>query len=124
MESEGEKPLIFVGSSRAKLMEFPREVIRNVGFGLGTAQLGGRAHGTKVLKGFGGAGVIEVREDFASDTYRAVYTVPFDEAVYVLHCFQKQSTRGSETPKPDRETIQRRLSEATLIHETEQRKMP
>jgi phage-related protein len=63
----------------------------------------------KVLKGFGGAGVIEVVEDDAGGTYRAVYTVKFAEAVFVLHCFQKKSKRGIATPKEDMDIINARL---------------
>jgi phage-related protein len=61
------------------------------------------------LKGFGGAGVLEVVEDFAGNTYRAVYTVKFEEVVYVLHAFQKKSKKGRETPKSDIDLIRSRL---------------
>ncbi len=64
------------------------------------------------LKGFGSAGVLEVVEDFKCDTYRAVYTIKLGDAVYVLHCFQKKSTRGMETPKPDMDLIRERLKAA------------
>jgi phage-related protein len=62
-----------------------------------------------VLKGFGGAGVLEVIENDEGGTYRAVYTVRYAEAVFVLHCFQKKSKRGSETPKEDMDIIRSRL---------------
>ena len=64
------------------------------------------------LRGFGGAGVLEVVEDHLGDTYRAVYTVKIDDAVYVLHCFQKKSKQGIETPKHDMDLIRERLKAA------------
>ena len=66
----------------------------------------------KPLKGFGGASVLEVVEDHMGDTYRAVYTVKIAERVYVLHCFQKKSTKGIETPKQDMDLIHERLKAA------------
>ena len=66
----------------------------------------------KPLKGFGGAGILEVVEDFRGDTYRAVYTVKFGNVVYVLHCFQKKSTHGIEAPKPDMDLVRERLKAA------------
>jgi phage-related protein len=68
-----------------------------------------------VLKGFGGAGVLEVVEDDAGGTYRAVYTVRFEEAVFVLHCFQKKSKRGIETPKQDMDIVHARLKAAEAL---------
>lgn len=55
---------------------------------------------------------MEVVEDFRGSTYRAVYTVKFRNAVYVLHCFQKKSAHGIETPKPDMDLIRERLKAA------------
>ena len=97
----------------------PAEVVDVFGFALHVAQAGGKHSQTKVLKGFGGAGVLEVVEDFKSDTYRAVYTVKFAKALYVLHCFQKKSTRGIETPKPDMDLIRERLKAAQADAEGE-----
>lgn len=85
-----EKPLEWIGSSHKDLMALPAEVRRFFGFALSLAQGGDRHDTAKVLKGFGGAGVLEVVEDDAGGTYRAVYTVRFAEAVFVLHCFQKK----------------------------------
>jgi phage-related protein len=73
------------------------------------AQAGDKHDAAKALKGFGGAGVLEVVEDDAGGTYRAVYTVKFAEAVFVLHCFQKKSKRGIAVPKEDMEIIEARL---------------
>ncbi len=93
----------------------PKGVQREFGFAHHLAQIGTRQLSTKVLKGFGSAGVLEVVEDFATDTYRAVYTVRISEAVFVLHCFKKKSARGSETPKPDMELIRKRLDDARRL---------
>ena len=104
-----EKPLEWVGSSYKDLMALPVDVRRLFGFALSLAQAGDRHDAAKVLKGFGGAGVLEVVEDDAGGTYRAVYTVKFAEAVFVLHCFQKKSKRGIATPKEDMDIIRARL---------------
>jgi len=95
------KPLDFIGSSREDLKEFPDEVKQDIGYALFEA-----------LKGFGGAGVLEIIERFDGDTSRAVYTVKFREVVYVLHGFQKKSKSGIKTPQQDIELIQRRLKAA------------
>lgn len=93
----------------------PREVKREFGFALHMAQIGARHPATKVLKGFGSAAVLEVVENFATDTYRAVYTVRYANAVYVLHCFKKKSRNRSVTPKPDMEMIRKRLDDARRL---------
>ena len=79
------------------------------GFALSLAQAGDKHDAAKVLKGFGGAGVLEVVEGDAGGTYRAVYSVQFAEAVFVLHCFQKKSKRGIATPKEDMDIVHARL---------------
>lgn len=103
------KDLFWVGHSKASLKEFPREVQRVMGRALDVAQRGGKAPNAKPLKGFGGAGVLEVVDDHDGDTYRAVYTVRFANAVYVLHSFQKKSKRGGATPKRELHLIRQRL---------------
>ncbi len=85
--SEPSKPLLWVASSKKDLMTLPSEVQDVFGYALHLAQQGRKHEQAKPLKGFGGAGVLEVVEDFKSDTYRAVYTVKFGHTVYVLHCF-------------------------------------
>lgn len=106
-----------MGSSKRDLKDFPVEVQDGVGFALWLAQIGEKHPHAKALKGFGDASVIEIIEDHDGDTYRAVYTVRFEEAVYVLHTFQKKSRRGAETPKPDMELIEKRLGDARAQHE-------
>jgi phage-related protein len=109
------KPVVWVGSSRRDLRAFPEPVQDRVGYALYVAQTGGRHSDTKVLSGFGGAGVVEVVSDFRGDTFRAVYTLRYAGAVYVLHAFQKKSKSGRETPRRDIELIKRRLREAEQI---------
>jgi phage-related protein len=96
-------------------MALPTGIRRFFGFGLSLAQAGDRHDAAKVLKGFGGAGVLEVVEDDSAGTYRAVYTVKFEEAVFVLHCFQKKSKRGIATPKEDMDIISARLKVAEAL---------
>jgi phage-related protein len=106
------KPLRWVGDSRKQVQRFPEPVKDQVGHALWVAQEGSKHPSAKPLKGFKGAGVLEVVQDFDGDTYRAVYTVRLKSAVYVLHCFQKKSRKGAETPKPDMNLIIERLRAA------------
>lgn len=110
-----EKPLEWIGSSHKDLMALPVGVRRIFGFALWLAQAGNKHDAAKVLKGFGGAGVLEVVEDDAGGTYRAVYTVKFAEAVFALHCFQKKSKRGVATPREDMDIVEARLKVAEAI---------
>ena len=110
-----ERPLVWMGSSRKDLRKLPTLVRRFFGHALHFAQCGDRHETAKPLKGFGGAGVLELVEDDSGDTYRAVYTVRFEEAVFVLHCFQKKSKRGIATPKDDRNVIRARLKAAEVV---------
>jgi phage-related protein len=112
MLKDNERPLEWVGGSKKDLMALPLEVIKFFGHTLDIAQRGGQHEAVKVLKGFGGAGVLEVVENDQGGTYRAVYTVKFKEAVFVLHCFQKKSKSGIATPKEDMEIIRARLKVA------------
>ncbi len=111
------KPVIWVGSSRKDLRGFPDAVQDLIGYALYVAQRGRKHEYAKTLSGFGGAAVIEVIKDFRGDTFRAVYTVKWAGAVFVLHAFQKKSKTGIETPRRDIELIKQRLREAELIAE-------
>ncbi len=115
------KPLIWRGTSKSDFMDFPSAAQREMGYALFLAQMGER-HPTmaKTLKGFGGGTVVEVRESGDGSTYRAVYTVRYANAVFVLHAFQKKSKKGAATPKTDIDLIRRRLND--LIAEMEKRK--
>ena len=94
----------------------PKDVKAGFGVALYMAQTGTEALHAKALKGFGGRGVLEVVEDHEGDTYRAVYTVKFATAIYVLHAFQKKSKSGIATPKHEIELIAARLKEAEILH--------
>jgi phage-related protein len=107
--------VIWIGTSRKDLRGFPEPVQDHKGYALFVAQRGGKHQDTKPLTGFGGAGVVEIIKDFRSDTFRAVYTVRFARAVYVLHAFQKKSKTGRKTPRSDIELIKRRLRDAERI---------
>ena len=106
------KRLSFVGSSRKDIKEFPDEVKQDIGYAFFEAQRGKKPPNAKPLKGFGGAGVLEIIEDFSGNTYRAVYTVKFEHAVYVLHCFQKKSKHGIKTPQQHIDLVRQRLKAA------------
>ena len=92
----------------------PDEVQQTFGFALYYAQIGLLHPAAKPLKGFGSAGIVEIVEDWRGSAYRAVYTVRFARAIYVLHCFEKKSKRGIETPKREMDLIRERLKEAEM----------
>jgi phage-related protein len=111
------KPVRWIGSSREDVRHFPEPVRLRVGGALWDAQLGRKALWVKPLRGFGGAGVLEVVDDYDEDTYRAVYTVRFSGVVYVLHAFQKKSTGGIATPRHVIALIEQRLRRAREDYE-------
>jgi phage-related protein len=110
------KPCEFIGSSLDDISGLPDEVKRVFGFAIRMAQRGEKHPDAKPLTGFGGAGVLEVVENFEGATYRAVYTVRFAGMVYVLHVFKKKSVKGKKTPKPDINLIKSRLKDAERDH--------
>ena len=110
-----EKPLYWVGTSKKDLMDLPEPVRKFFGHALHFAQLGERHDSAKPLKGFGSADVLEIVEDGAGGTYRAVFTVRIREMVFVLHCFQKKSKSGISTPKRDIDLIRTRLKAAEAM---------
>src|SRR5258708_33038140 len=114
------RPIIWIGSSRRDLRGFPREVRRDIGQALYAAQQGETDPSAKPLRGFGGGSVLEIIADHEGDTWRAVYTVRYPEAIYVLHAFQKKSKRGIATSKKDMNLIRRRLADAERIHRERQ----
>lgn len=103
------KHVFWLGNARDVLRGFPESVRESIGYALYVAQRGDKHPNAKPLKGFGGTGVLELVEDFDGDTYRAVYTVRYANAVYVLHAFKKKSKRGIATPKHEIELIRERL---------------
>ena len=105
-----------MGSSRADLKTFPEPVQSDVGYALFAAQRGEEYRSVKSLQGFGGRGVLEIVVPHDGDAYRAVYSVRFKDSIYVLHAFQKKSTRGIGTPKREIELVRRRLADAERHH--------
>jgi phage-related protein len=110
------KPVFWIASSRKDLKKFPKRVRQTVGQALFDAQTGEKHPDAKPLKGFDGAGVLEVVENDEGSTYRAVYTFKFAAVVYVLHAFQKKSKKGSKTPPEEIEKVKARLKEAEKHH--------
>jgi phage-related protein len=117
---EQERPLVWIGSSRKDVRAFPAEVRRDIGYALYAAQHGQTDPSAKPLRGFGGARVLEIVAQHRGDTWRAVYTVRYADAIYVLRAFQKKSKRGIATPQKDMELIRQRLSEADRVHRVRQ----
>ena len=111
-----DRPVFYLGSSEDDLKEMPIEVQRTIQVALVHAQLGGKHPKATPMKGFGGASVLEVRVWGIGGTYRAMYTVRFKEAVYVLHAFHKKSKHGKETPAKEISIVKARLKEAELDH--------
>lgn len=112
MGSEHLKPVRWVGSSRKDVRSFPPVVRLEIGHALYAAQKGQTDPAAKALKGFGGRGVVEIVTDYRGDTWRSVYTVRFEGAVYVLHAFQKKSKSGIATPKKELDLVRSRLADA------------
>lgn len=110
------KPIVWLVGTRRELKAFPRDVQKGVGYALQLAQQGVTHHSCKPLKGFGGAGVLEVVSNFDGDTFRTVYTVRFSDAVYILSVFQKKSHAGRRTPKHETDLVDARLKRAEQLH--------
>ena len=120
-ESEqGDTAIYWVGSSEKDLAKCPSEIKRTIGFVLRFAQRGSKHPLAKPLKGYQGAGVLEVVKTFDGDAYRVVYTICFERSVYVLHCFQKKSNIGIETPEKEMRVIRARLQQVESIHKAKQ----
>ena len=112
MEDEDEKPLFWIASCKKDLLTFPADVHDVMGYALDLAQRGGKHPDAKPLKGYKGSGVLEIVDDYDGDTYRGIYTVRFDGAVYALDAFQKKSPKGIGTAQVDLDRIKRRLKRA------------
>lgn len=120
MDKETRKPVRWIGTSHDDWKAFPDEVQDTMGYALDLAQQGKKAKNAKPPKGFKGASVLEIADDFDRNTYRAIYTVQFKEAIYVLHTFQKKSIKGIAMPKFEYRLIHRRLTEASEHYEAHQ----
>lgn len=118
------KPIIWVGSSKKDLLNFPDQIKDSFGYGLYLAQKGEMSPNSKVLKGFSGASVIELKENDSTGTFRAIYTVKIPKYICVLHAFQKKSKQGIKTPQEEIDLVKKRLKDVLsqlkgLDHETE-----
>lgn len=112
----GEKPLLWIASAKDDLLQFPEAVRDEMGVALSVAQFGGKHPSAKPWKGEG-TGVLEIVEDYRGNAYRAVYTVKFENAAYVLHAFQKKSPKGIKTARADVDLVSRRLKVASENYE-------
>jgi len=110
------KALVWVGSSEKDLLKLPEDVVETFMYGLDVAQKGGKYEHSKPLKGFAGAGVIELIDSDAAGTYRVMYTIQMAHVIFVLHAFQKKSKHGIETPKKDIDLVKSRLKRAQQIY--------
>ena len=119
MGARGPRELRWIGSSLRDLKRFPDEVQMAMGVALLHAQLGGKHVHAKPLHGFNGGGVVEIVETWGGGSYRAVYTVRYAEAVYILHAFQKKSTSGIKTPSREIDLVRVRLQIAETRHRIE-----
>lgn len=116
MSPPPDKPLHWVGAAKKDLLAFPEDVVDDFGYALGVVQQGGTPPSAKPWKGEG-AGVFELVEDRRAGTWRVAYTVRFEKAVYVLHCFQKKSPSGVRTAQTDVDLIRQRLKTAREDYE-------
>lgn len=110
------KPVKWVGGADKEFAKLPKPVKSDFGHGLYLAQKGTKADYAKPLKGFGGAGVLELKADEDGETYRAVYTVQLAGTVYVLAAFHKKAKRGIDLPQHEKDLIRQRLKQAQEIH--------
>ena len=118
MTGPARKPIVWVGGSKQDLSAFPRRVKVKLGFALHEAQIGKKHLDAKPLRGFGGAGVLEIVADHEGNAYRGIYTVRLEGRVYVLHVFQKKSKHGIATPKKEIELLRERLRWAERDYES------
>jgi phage-related protein len=117
----GLKLLSWIGSSKKDLKKLPRDVQKDIGAALLTVQWGDKPENAKPFKGFGDAQVLEIIEEDQAGTYRAVYTVRLEDAIYVLHVFNKKSKSGIATPKKEMELVESRLRMAYEISKSKQK---
>ena len=111
------KPIFWIAGSLKDLRDLPDDVQSVFGFALYQAQRGGKHISAKPLKGFGGAGVLEIVEDHQGSTFRVVYAVKFPMVLYVLDAFQKKSKRGAKTPAVNIDRIKKRLKLAEVHYD-------
>lgn len=113
------RPVVWIGTSKKNLQDFPKGVQKLIGDELQLIQFGAMPTSTKPFKGIG-SGVFEIAIRYATDAYRAVLAVQLGEKIYVLHSFQKKAKKGIATPKMDVDLIKQRYSEAKELAKHEQ----
>ena len=118
MDKDILKPVRWIGTSYNDWKAFPGEVQDVMGYALHLAQQGKKADNAKPLKGFKGASVQEIVDNFDNNAWRAIYTIQLKDVIYVLHAFQKKSKKGIATPKTDIKLIEQRLKLAREHYET------
>lgn len=107
------RDVVWMGDSKKRIKEFPKETQRSMGGALMLAQFGGTADNVKPFKGVGvGSGVFEIVESHHKNAYRMIYAVQIGEKIYVLHAFQKKSKTGIKTPKADVDLVKQRYKQA------------
>ena len=111
------KPVVWIGSSRKDLQEFPDSAQDKIGTALQQVQYGSRPASVKTLSGFGSASVAEIKVSDDGGAYRTVYTARFAEYIFVLHAFQKKSSHGIETVRQDMKMIRTGLGLAEAMCE-------
>ena len=116
MKAGKAKTVLWIPAAKKDLLDMPEEVRIDFGYGLYQAQLGEHPDNGKTLSGFGSASVIELVNRYKGNAYRAIYTVRFEEAIFVLHVFQKKSNKGIETPKHEIDLLHSRLKMAEQIY--------
>ncbi|OWV76931.1 hypothetical protein ATY76_02960 [Rhizobium sp. R339] len=102
------KEIAWVKAALKDFGEFPRAVQDRMKDALAIASMGQKADIAKPMKGLG-SGVFEIALPYRTDAYRTIYAVQFGDVIWVVHAFQKKSTKGIATPQKEIELIQARL---------------
>jgi len=102
------KEVAWVKAALKDFGEFPKVVQDRMKDALAIAGMGQKADIAKPMKGLG-SGVFEIALPYHSDAYRAIYAVQLGDAIWVVHAFQKKSTKGISTPQREIDLIKARL---------------
>lgn len=107
------RKVIYLGSTLKELKKLPPAVKEVFAHGIHLATIGSAHVDSKPLKGFGGRSVVEIIGNGRGETYRAIYTVKYQECIYVLHVFKKKSTKGISMPKKEQKVLEERIKTAS-----------
>ena len=102
------RPVSWIKAALREFKTFPDRVRSTCLTALTIAAEGGKADIAKPMRGLG-SGVFEIALPFRGDAFRVVYAVQLGEDIWVVHAFQKKSTRGIKTPKPEIDLVKDRL---------------